>query len=188
MGMERETKIVVSDRWEREILLKNFIKELQEKLTLEKKPEHSRRIARPRNLVESLDMICLSGKPVPYLENDQIGQNWVKTSGSSALTAGKVIWIDSLKVRWEFVFSMMDLGCCCYCCCSVAQLCLTLCDLMDGSRIGFPVLHHLLELAQTHVHWGSDAFQPPHPLSSPSPPALSLPEHQSLFQWVSSSH
>ena len=53
---------------------------------------------------------------------------------------------------------------------------------------GFPVHHHLLELAQTHVHWVSDAIQPSHPLLSPSLPALNLPQHQSLFQWVSSSH
>ena len=49
-------------------------------------------------------------------------------------------------------------------CCSVAQSCLTLCDPMDCSIPGSPVLHHLLELAQTHVHWGGDAIQPSHPL------------------------
>ena len=56
-----------------------------------------------------------------------------------------------------------------------------------GSMPGFPVLHHLLELAQTHVHRVGDAIQPSHPLSSPSPPALKLPQHQNLFQWVGSS-
>ena len=45
------------------------------------------------------------------------------------------------------------------CCCSVAQSCLTLCDPMDHSTPGFPVLHYLLELGQTHVHWGGDAIQ-----------------------------
>ena len=45
----------------------------------------------------------------------------------------------------------------------------------DCSTPGFPVLHHLPELTQTHVHWVSDAFQPSHPLSSPSPPALVFP-------------
>ena len=53
---------------------------------------------------------------------------------------------------------------------------------------GFPVLHHLPEFTQTHVHWVCDAIQPSHPLSSPSPPAFNLPQHQGLFQWVSSSH
>ena len=58
-----------------------------------------------------------------------------------------------------------------------------LCNPMDCSMPGFPVLHHLLEFAQTHVHWVS----PSHPLSSPAP-ALNLSQHQSLFQWVGSSH
>ena len=56
-----------------------------------------------------------------------------------------------------------------------------LCDPMYCSMPGFPVLHHLPELAQTHVHWLSDAIQTFHPLSSPSPPAINLPQHQSLF-------
>ena len=57
---------------------------------------------------------------------------------------------------------------------------------MDCSTPGFPVLHHLLEFAQTHVHWVSDAIQPSHPLLPPSPPALNLSQHQGLFQWVDS--
>ena len=64
---------------------------------------------------------------------------------------------------------------------SVAQLCLTLCDPMDCSTPGFPVHHQLPELAQTHVHRVSDAIQPSHPLSSPSPPSLSLSQHLGLF-------
>ena len=73
-----------------------------------------------------------------------------------------------------------------YCCCSVAKSYPTLCDPMDCSTPGFPVLHHLLELAQTHVHWVSDAIKPSHHLSPPSPLALNLSQHQCLFQWVSS--
>ena len=65
---------------------------------------------------------------------------------------------------------------------SVAQSCPTLCNPMDCSMPGFPVLHCLLEFAQTHVHWVSDAIQPLHPLSPPSPPALKLSQHQGLFQ------
>ena len=53
---------------------------------------------------------------------------------------------------------------------------------------GFPVLHHLPDFAQTHVHWVSDAIQPSHPLSPPSPLALNLSQHQGLFQGVSSLH
>ena len=59
---------------------------------------------------------------------------------------------------------------------------------MECSTAGFPVLHHLTELAQAHVHRVSDAIQPSHPLSSPSPPAFNLSLHKGLFQWVSSSH
>ena len=75
-----------------------------------------------------------------------------------------------------------------YCCCSVAQACPTLFDLMDCSTPGLPVHHQLPEPAQTHVHRVSDAIQPSHPLSSPYPPAFNLSQHQGLFQWVSSSH
>ena len=71
---------------------------------------------------------------------------------------------------------------------SVAQLCLILCHPMDCSRPGFPVRHYLPELTQTHVHRVSDVIQPSHPLSSPSPPAFNLSQHQGLFKWVSSSH
>ena len=69
-------------------------------------------------------------------------------------------------------------------CYSAAQSCPPLCDPMDCSTPGFPVLHHLLELAQTHVHWVGDVIQPSHPLLSPSPPAFSLSQHTGLFQWV----
>ena len=71
---------------------------------------------------------------------------------------------------------------------SVVQSCLTLGYPMNRSRPGLPVHHQLLEFTQTHVHWIGDAIQPSHPLSSPSPPALNLSQHQGLFQWVSSSH
>ena len=71
-------------------------------------------------------------------------------------------------------------------CCSVAHLCPTLWDSMDCCAAGFPVLHHLPERAQTHVHWVNDAVQPTHPLSSPSPHAFNLSQHRGLFQWVGS--
>ena len=71
---------------------------------------------------------------------------------------------------------------------SVTQSCLTLCDPMNHSTPGLPVHHQLPEFTQTQVHWVSDAIQPSHPLASPSPPALNPFQHQSLFQWVSSSH
>ena len=71
---------------------------------------------------------------------------------------------------------------------SVAQSCPTLCDPMDCSMLGFPVCHQLLQLTQTHIHQVGDAIQPSHTLSSPSPLAFNLPQHQCLFQGVDSSH
>ena len=65
---------------------------------------------------------------------------------------------------------------------SVIQSCPTLCNPMDCSMPGLPAHHQLQELTQTHVHWVSEATQPSHPLSSPSPPALNLSQHQGLFQ------
>ena len=71
---------------------------------------------------------------------------------------------------------------------SVAQSCQTLCNPMNRSTPGLPVHHQLPEFTQAHVHWVGDAIQPSHPLSSPSPPAPNSSQHQSLFQWVDSSH
>ena len=71
---------------------------------------------------------------------------------------------------------------------SVAQSCPTLCNPMNCSTPGLPVHHQLPEFTQTHVHWVGDVIQPSHPLSSPFPPAPNPSQHQSLFQWVNSSH
>ena len=59
---------------------------------------------------------------------------------------------------------------------------------MNPSTPGLPVHHQLPEFTQTHVHWVGDAIQPSHLLSSPSPPAFNLSQHQGLFKWVSSPH
>ena len=59
---------------------------------------------------------------------------------------------------------------------------------MDCNKPGFPAHHQLPELSQTHVRRVNDAIQPSHFLSSPSPPAFNISQHQSLFQWVSSLH
>ena len=90
-------------------------------------------------------------------------------------------WLDSSVVFSSELYSFIWMFS------SVAQLCLTICDPMDCSTRGFPVIHPLPELTQTHVHWVGDAIQPSHSLSSPSP-AFSLSQHQGLFQWVSSLH
>ena len=80
---------------------------------------------------------------------------------------------------WFDVFISCD-----YCCqfSSVTQSCLTLCDPMDCSTPGIPVHHQLLELAQTDIHRVGYAIQQSHPLLSPSPLAVNLSQHQSLFQ------
>ena len=67
-----------------------------------------------------------------------------------------------------------------HCCCSVAQLCPTLCNPVDCSTLGFADLYHLLECAQTCICWVGDAIQPSHSLLSPSS-AFSLSQHQGLF-------
>ena len=84
-------------------------------------------------------------------------------------------------IQYHQTFSSVQLS-------SVTQSCPNLCNPMDCSMPGLPVHHQLPEFTQTHVHWVGDAIQPSHPLSSPSPPALNLSQHQGLFQWVSSSH
>ena len=71
---------------------------------------------------------------------------------------------------------------------SVAQSCPTLCDPMNSSTPGLPVHYQLPEFTQIQIHEVSVAIQPSHPLSSPSPPAPNPSQHQSLFQWVNSSH
>ena len=67
------------------------------------------------------------------------------------------------------------------CCCTVAQSCTTLCHPVGCSPPDFPVLHHLLEFAQTYIHLISHAIEPSHPLSLPSPLAFDLSQHQGLF-------
>ena len=87
---------------------------------------------------------------------------------------------------WCFHSSTKIKQLCCWC--SIAQLCLTLCDPMDRNTPRFPVHHQFPELAQTHVHRVGDAIQPSHPLSSPSPPDFYLSQHQSLFKHVDALH
>ena len=71
---------------------------------------------------------------------------------------------------------------------SVPQSCPTVCNPVDSLMSGLPVYYQLPEFTQTHVHWVSDAIQPSHPLSSPSPPDFNLSQHQGLVKRVSSSH
>ena len=70
----------------------------------------------------------------------------------------------------------------------ITKSCPTLCDPMDCSTPALPVHHQLPGFTQTHVHWVGNAIQPSRPLSSPSPPAFNLSQHQGIFKWVSSLH
>ena len=89
--------------------------------------------------------------------------------------------LDSILKSKDIQFSSVHFS-------SVTQSCLTVCDPMNCSMPGLPVHHQLPEFTQTRVHWVSDAIQPSHPRSSPSPPAPNPSQHQSLFQWVNSSY
>ena len=96
-------------------------------------------------------------------------------------------WISYHCAAWEypcglFIYTLSDqIG-------SFAQSCPTLCDPMNHSTPGLPVYHQLPEYTETHAHRVSDAIQPSHPLSSPSPLAPNSSQHQSLFQWINSLH
>ena len=99
----------------------------------------------------------------------------------------KFIWLDlfshnkSDRIIINFCYIIIQFS-------SVTQSCLTLCDPMNCNMPGLPVHHQLLEFTQAHAHWVGDAIEPSHLLSSPSPPAFNLSQHQGLFKWFSSSH
>ena len=96
-------------------------------------------------------------------------------SGSEILIAKfRLKWIKKMRNMYTMVYSVQFS--------SIAQLGLTLCDPVDCSMPGFPVHHQLPVLAQIHVHCVSDAIQPSHSLSSPSPSAFNLSQHQGPFQ------
>ena len=115
------------------------------------------------------------------------------SEGSLSISEEHAIWKNSsnydvkldlslIQITWLIsAFSSVEFS-------SVAQSCPTLCDPMNRSTPGLSVHYQLPEFTQTHVHWVGDAIQPFHPLSSPSPPAPNPSQHQSLFQWVNSSH
>ena len=97
------------------------------------------------------------------------------------------IWTDRTNPQWKSVPSVACVSDSVQFS-SVTQSYQTLCDPMNHSTPGLPVHHQLPVFTQTHIHWVSDAIQPSHPLLSPLPPAPNPSQHQSLFQWVNSSH
>ena len=111
---------------------------------------------------------------------------------SAQYTIEIIIFTCSKAIRYSHCTNILKMGF--YVCmvvsvqfsCSWNAACLF--DPMNCSTLGLPVHHQLPESSQTHVHWVSDAIQPSHPLSFPSPPAFNLSKHQGLFKWVSSSH
>ena len=122
----------------------------------------------------------------------ETGMRWIKIGGSDSErfdSANKPPWKGGEETFWSFSYCSLGLSKRLFKMhiqfSSVAQLGLTLCNPMNHSMPGLPVHHQLLESTQTHVHWVSDAIQPSHPLSSPSPPALNLSQHQGLFKSVS---
>ena len=102
--------------------------------------------------------------------------DWTTTTATSCIKWK--IKIDIWVFLWSLWFQFS----------SVTQSCPTLCNPMSCSTPGLPVHHQLPEFTETHVHRVSDAIQPSHPLSSPSPLAPNPSQHQSLFQWVNSLH
>ena len=119
----------------------------------------------------------------------RVGHDWSDLR-AAALSSNRRKSSESILrcYSWVIILNLAQITFSISCCCSVSHPCLTLCNHMDFSTSGFPVLYCLLEFAQTHVHWVSDAIHSSSPLSSPSPPAFNLSQHQGIFQWVSSSH
>ena len=109
-------------------------------------------------------------------------------SGAIVVLIYSFLSTDKLKlilvnIFWRSVFFKCKMT---YCS-SVTKLFPTLCNTINYNTPGFPVLHYLLEFAQSHVNCVGDAIQPSHPLLTSSSPALNLTQHQGLFQWIRSS-
>ena len=113
---------------------------------------------------------------IPYCVRQKASGNLLCSAGSSAQGTGM-----ESQEGGDICESSVQLS-------SVPQACPTLCDPMGCSTPGLPVHHQLPELTQTHIYWISDAMQPSHPQSPPSPFTYNLSQQQGLFQWVSSSH
>ena len=113
-------------------------------------------------------LICWKACPFPIECSWNLCQNHLTIYVRHYFWAFLFYWSVCLSLCYIIVFVTV------FCCCSVTQLCPTPCDPIDCSTPGFPVLHHLPDLAQTHVHWVGDAIQLSCPLSSPSHPAFYL--------------
>ena len=126
-----------------------------------------------------------TGEPggLPSMGSHSVGHDWSDLAAAAAANYLHIVYIVLDVISGLEVIQNVSVQFS-----SVTQSCLTLCDPMNRSMPGLPVHHQLPEFTQTHVHWVSDTIQPSHPLLSPSPPAPNPFQHQSLFQWVNSSH
>ena len=132
--------------------------------------------------------VTLPAQSKPSLNANYYG-NCLQCSSLSLWSAqsSQKLWLNDLRGEAEAGLFLqpgswpMAVGT--FCCCSLTQSCPTLCDPMDCSTPGFPVLHCLLELAQTQVHWVGDAIQPSRLLSPPFPPAFHLSLHQDVLHF-----
>ena len=112
-------------------------------------------------------------------------ESWLPLVGGAGSEAALYLEGAWWNFRWWLILEWVELRRHQF---SSAQSCPTFCYPMDCSMPGLPVHYQLPKFTQTHAHWVSDVIQPSHPLSSPSPPAFNLSQHQGLFKWVSSSH
>ena len=147
-------------------------------------------------------MLKITSPPVAHISLRKIPRNQANETSRDSQTSwensqeGKLTfsvyvlseWNSHSKINTSEKYTANIFLWLCYSDLVTEKSCLTLCNHMNCSTPGFPVLHYLPEFIQTHVHWVSDAIQPSHPLLPPSPPSLNLSQHQGLFQWISSSH
>ena len=135
----------------------------------------------PLSMLFSMRILKWAG--LPFLGGSSWPRDWTYVSLDSCtdrqVITSIILEAQCRKSWYNQIFSQFS---------SVAQSCLTLCNPMNHSTPGLPVHHQLPEFIQTHAHWVGDSIKPSHPLLSPSPPALNPSQHQSLFQWVNSSH
>ena len=136
----------------------------------------------------SVTSVCLVCVCVCVWERE-LGGEWNVCVGTQFMMDEKI------KSSFPFFFHSTGKGFMCSTSCFlvlcwywVTKSCLTLCNPMDCSTPGSPVLHYLPKFAQIHVHWVGDTILPSHPWLSSSPFAFNLSQHQSLLQWVSSPH